>query len=84
MLTKLVILYFAPFKNIVLSYHNFQLSINNVILQQLRTCKYLGVMFDDELSWKPHIDFILKKINKLTSIFYKLRSILTNDCIKQI
>ena len=75
---------FAPFKNIVLSDHNFQLSINNVILQQLRTCKYLGVTFDDELSWKPHIDFVLKKIIKFTSIFYKLRSILTNDCIKQI
>ena len=75
---------FAPFKNIVLSDHNFQLSINNVILQQLRTCKYLGVMFDDELSWKPHIDFVLKKIIKFTSIFYKLRSILPNDCIKQI
>ena len=41
-------------------------------------------MFDNELSWKPHIDFILKKIIKFTSIFYKLRSILPNDCIKQI
>ena len=75
---------FAPFKNIVLSDRKLQLSINNVILQQLRTCKYLGIMFDDELSWKPHIDFILKKIIKFTSIFYKLRSILPNDCIKQI
>ena len=46
-------------KNIVLSDHNFHLNMNNVLLQQLRTCKYLGVMFDDELSWKPHIDFIL-------------------------
>ena len=53
---------FAPFKNIVSSDHNFQLSINNVILQQLRSCKYLGVMFDDGLSWKPHIfDFVLRK-----------------------
>ena len=46
MLTKLVIIVFALFKNIVLPDHNFHLSINNVILQQLRTCKYLGVMFD--------------------------------------
>ena len=42
-------------------------------------------MFDDELSWKSHIDFILKKIIKFTSILYKLiRSILSNDCIEQI
>ena len=75
---------FAPFKNIVLSDHKLQLNINNVILQQLRSCKYLGVMFDEELSWKPHIYFNLKKIIKFTSIFYKLRSILPNDCIKQI
>ena len=83
MLTELVILYLLPL-NIVSSDHKLQLNINNVILQQLRSCKYLGVMFDDELSWKPHIDFILKKIINYTSIFHELISILPNDCIEQI
>ena len=37
--------------------------------------KYLGVLLDDNLSWKPHIDYISTKISKGISIIATLRDL---------
>ena len=38
--------------------------------------KYLGVWFDETLSWKEHIDVMCKRLRKMVYIFKILRSIL--------
>ena len=35
--------------------------------------KYLGILLDDNLSWKPHIDYISTKISKGIGIIARLR-----------
>ena len=41
--------------------NNLTLSIrNNFVYQQLKT-RFLGIIFQEHLSWKPHMEFILKK-----------------------
>jgi len=45
-------------------------------LKKVLTCKYLGIRFDDQLSWRNHIDYIYNKLKQLTGIFYELRSML--------
>jgi len=35
--------------------------------------KYLGVLFDSKLSWKPHIDYVSGKFNRIVGIFSRLR-----------
>lgn len=39
-----------------------QLETRSVEIEQCKTVKYLGVMLDDELSWRPHIKTISKKV----------------------
>jgi len=51
--------------------------INNHLhcLQELNvTCvKYLGVIIDDKLVWKPHIILVEKQVSKALGIICKLR-----------
>ena len=43
---------------------SFTIKINEVELAQCDSYKYLGVIFDKNLSWQPHIEYICGKINK--------------------
>lgn len=42
-------------------------------LDQKNYVKYLGVLLDSKLSWKPHIDYISGKISRMAGIFSRLR-----------
>jgi len=37
-------------------------------------CKYLGLYFDDQLTWRYHVDYVYNRLLQLIGIFYKLRS----------
>ena len=39
------------------------ISINNENINRVRTQKFLGVIFDDKLSWKEHINSVITKLN---------------------
>ena len=43
---------------------NISVQINSVELEQCNSYKYLGVMFDKDLNWKSHIEYICGKISK--------------------
>ena len=38
--------------------------INDIELKQCTSYKYLGVMFDKDLNWKSHIDYVCEKITR--------------------
>ena len=44
--------------------------------------KYLGVLVDSTLSWKPHVTELSKKLAKSVGIFFKIRHIVTLKTIK--
>jgi hypothetical protein len=51
---------------------------------QVKDCKYLGITIDDCLKWNVHIDALYKNLIKYTSIFYKLRSVLPANILKNL
>lgn len=63
---------------------DIRLFTNNIEITKVHSCKYLGIYIDDELNWKVHIDHIINKLIKFTGIFYKLRSKLTAEWLKNI
>ena len=63
---------------------NIDVFIDNVSLQQVEECKFLGIILDSKLKWKPQISVIISRISKLTGIFFKLRNTITHECLKQI
>ena len=55
------------------------LEINGIKLSQVMDVKFLGIIFDDKLNWKKHIDHISKKISRSIGILYKLRQYVNSD-----
>ena len=47
---------------------NFELTIDGTVIKQVNTCKYLGIVIDDKLSWQDHIDFVYNKVVRFVSI----------------
>ena len=60
------------------------LSINSTKLIRVNSTKYLGVYIDEDLTWQNHIHYIINKLVKFCSIFYKLRSIVPPSILRKL
>ena len=54
---------------------NFVSKIHDQKLERVRKYKYLGIIFNEKLSWKAHISYLFKKLSKTAEIFYELRTL---------
>ena len=52
---------------------NVPLTLENTVIKQVMETKFLGVLIDQHLSWKPHIDFVSQKILKSVGIIAKAK-----------
>ena len=50
--------------------------INGTALQRVYSTRFLGVVIDDALTWKKHIDIVNTKMCKNLSVFYKVKNLL--------
>ena len=50
-----------------------KIKIGNKRIAEEKYVKFLGVLVDSTLSWKPHVKELTKKLTKITGMFYKLR-----------
>ena len=48
-------------------------TINDKIIKQVKWTKFLGILIDEQMTWKTHINFITNKISKLSGIIARLR-----------
>ena len=63
---------------------NLSIKMNGVDLKSCDSYKYLGVMFDKDLEWGPHIDYIIPKISKACGALAKLRHCVNIDMLKNV
>lgn len=80
-------------KKIVIKLHSCECDTNNESvycqkscqeLNRVKSTKYLGVIFDDQLKWKIYTGSVITRIIKCSYIFKELRSILDINNIKII
>ena len=50
---------------------NVPLTLENTVIKQVTEMKFLDVLIDQHLSWKPHIDFVWKKFRKVWELSRK-------------
>ena len=55
--------------------------INDKCLSRVSQVKFLGTIIDDKLTWKPHIDYISKKLSKAIAIMYRLKAYVTQETL---
>ena len=60
------------------------LYINKTHIKRERKMKFLGVILDETLTWKSHIDLIQSKVAKSLGILYKAKFLLNQKCLKNI
>ena len=58
-----------------------KLNINNSEIAQTESIKFLGVLLDENLSWKTHIKYIENKISKNIGILFKARPFLNKKSL---
>ena len=53
--------------------HKITLKMDNEIIEQKKDCKYLGVIFDQHLTWDKHITYVNTKLAKGLGLISKIR-----------
>ena len=51
----------------------FILKINNLSIERADYIQYLGVLLDDKLSWKYHLQKLHKKLSNICGLIFKQR-----------
>ena len=64
--------------------HELCIKINGKKLEKCVTYKYLGVIFDKNLSWQPHIEYICGKISKACGALSKIRHSVDIETLKSV
>ena len=76
-----IVIFRSPRKQITKKM-NFRLSGQKI---RQKTCiKYLGILIDEHLLFKDHINFLKQKLNRPNCILAKLRHHLPSDILKKV
>ena len=56
---------------------NPSIFINGNKINRVKSCKYLGLLIDENLNWADHINYLKTKVTQITGILYKSRDLLS-------
>ena len=70
---------FSPTK--MKSSYDVQLSIENKAIEKVTHTKFLGVILDEKLNWKPHVQYVKTKLSKSIGIMNKARQLLNKESL---
>ena len=60
------------------------MKINHTSIEEKRVTKYLGVLIDNQLTWKQHIEHVKLKIARGIGILSKIRSYINKKCLTKL
>lgn len=60
--------------------HDMNIRIDGEQLESVKEIKYLGIILDNKLNFKSHVNYIAKKIAKKIGFFKRIRNKLTTMC----
>ena len=59
------------FKKSIKITNNYKVYMNNHEISEVKSIKFLGVLIDNQLNWKNHLDHICTKVSKNIGIILK-------------
>ena len=57
---------------------------NGKIIERGNSLKFLGVILDEHLTWKKHMQLIENKVSKNAGVFYKTSKLINSKCLRSI
>ena len=76
------ILFHSRNKKIPVDFNN--ITVNNIHISRVASAKYLGIYFDECLSWKFHVNHVCKSLLKFFGIFNHIKHFITKDIARQL
>ena len=64
--------------------HNINLTLNDTLVEEKQVTKYLGVMIDNKLNWKFHIEHVRAKLARGNGIISKVRYYVNEQCLRNL
>ena len=61
-----------------------RLTLNGTVLQRVEDSKFLGIVIDQHLTLKNHIDYITKKILRITGLLSRIRFYVNQTHLKML
>lgn len=58
---------------------NWNLHLNNQVIDSCNSVKFLGIHIDECLTWRTHCEAVISKLNSINYMIKNLRSVLTQD-----
>ena len=69
-------------KNINISIaDDFELKMNNHIIERTKSYRYLGLLVDEKFSWVNHINEICWKLSQVAGVIFKIRTLLSKEAL---
>ena len=86
---KCCYMYFNPNKrenesSVERELEKFNIAIENSVITRAKATKFLGVLIDDKLTWKPHIEALNRKLKSAYGRIYRIIKCLPEKFHKQI
>ena len=53
--------------------------IDELVIEREEITKFLGVLIDENINWKTHIEYIISKVSKSIGILYRVRDIVSKE-----
>ena len=60
---------------------DFKIEIDSKHIEQVDTTKFLGILIDNNLTWKAHTSHIAKIVSKYNGIIRKVRPFLNRESL---
>ncbi len=60
------------------------LLLANSTIKRSKSKKYLGLIFDQAMSWKSHIEYITQKISSAIGVMYRLKNYVNSEILRNV
>ena len=64
--------------------HLTNIKIGSATIEETKNIKFLGIIFDKNLTFKNDLDLIARKISKYVGMLFKLSKFLPQEIIKEL
>ena len=61
-----------------------EIKIDGVAVDKVNETKFLGIIIDEQLKWKPHISHVCSKVSKGIGIIWRIRYLLPKSVVKTL
>ena len=61
-----------------------EINVENISINRANEVKYLGIYLGEQLTWRPHVNFVCKSLLKFFGIFNKIKFFVTNKLSRQL